>query len=237
MWTSPISSYDGFHYYVIFVDHFTKYIWFNPLCCKPNVHSTFVALKQLVENYFTTTIKTLYTDNGGEFLALRSFLATHGITHLTTPPQTLEHNGYSETRQQHIVETNLSLLHQAFIPLTFWSYAFATSVYLINWMPKVGLSLGSSIEKLFQKAPLTFSCLCFPWLCLYSFHKLDPKSSPCVFLGYSFTQSAFLCFDPTLKKNLYVPSCHVFGECFHVLPTPTSSIIDTNSSFTASSFP
>ena len=31
VWTSPILSQDGFKYYVIFVDHFTKYIWFYPL--------------------------------------------------------------------------------------------------------------------------------------------------------------------------------------------------------------
>ena len=68
--TSLVSSSNGFYYYVIFVDHFTKYIWFYPLYCKSDVHSTFVAFKQLVENYFITTIKTLYTDNGGEFLAL-----------------------------------------------------------------------------------------------------------------------------------------------------------------------
>ena len=57
VWTSAVSSSDGFHYYVIFVDHFTKYIWFYPLRCKSNVHSTFVALKQLVENYCSTTLK------------------------------------------------------------------------------------------------------------------------------------------------------------------------------------
>ena len=119
VWTSPVSSSDGFHYYVIFVDHFTKYIWFYPLRRKSDVHSTFVVFKQLVENYFTTTIKTLYTDNGGEFLVLQSFLTTHDITHLTTPPHTPEHNGYYEHRHQHIVETGLLLLHQASIPLTF----------------------------------------------------------------------------------------------------------------------
>ena len=32
VWTSPISFSDGFHYYVIFVDHCTKYIWLYPLC-------------------------------------------------------------------------------------------------------------------------------------------------------------------------------------------------------------
>ena len=70
VWTSPFSSSNGFYYYVIFVDHFKKYVWFYPLRRISDVHSTFVAFKQLVENYFTTTIKTLYTDNGGEFLTL-----------------------------------------------------------------------------------------------------------------------------------------------------------------------
>ena len=114
----PVSSSNGFHYHVIFVYQFTKYIWFYPLRRKSNSHSTFVTFKQLVENYFTITIKTLYTDNGDEFLARRSFLVTHGITHPTTPPHTLEHNGYSERRHRHIAKTSLTLLHQASISLT-----------------------------------------------------------------------------------------------------------------------
>ena len=70
VWTLLVSSSDGFNYYVIFVDHCTKYILLYPLCRKSDVHSTFVPFKQLVENYVTTTIKAFYTDNGGEFLAL-----------------------------------------------------------------------------------------------------------------------------------------------------------------------
>ena len=118
------------------------------------------------------------------------------------------------------METGLTLLHQASIPLTFWSYAFVTTIYLINRMPKVGLSLWSSFEKLFNKAldPFklrVFGCLCFPWLRPYSSHKLNPKSSPCVFLGYFLTQSDFLYFDPTLKK-ICVPSCQVCGKCIPI---------------------
>ena len=119
VWTSPVSSSDDFNYYVIFVYHYTKYIWLYSLRRKSDVHSTFVTFKKLVENYFTTTIKTLYTDNGGEFLAFQSFLATHGITHLITPPHTPEHNEYSKPQHRHIVETSLTLLYQASIPLTF----------------------------------------------------------------------------------------------------------------------
>ena len=154
-----------------------------------------IECSKLVENYFTTIIKTLYKDNESEFLALRSFLTTHSITHLTTPPHTPKHNQYFERPHRHIVEMSLTLLHQASIPLTFWPYAFDATIYLINRMPKVGLSLGSPFEKLFYKAHdpsklCVFGCLCldcFPWLHLYSSHKLDPKSSPCVFLSYSLT--------------------------------------------------
>ena len=132
---------------------------------------------------------------------------THGITHLTIPPHTLEHNGYYEHQHQHIVETGLTLLHQASIPLTFWPYAFVTSVYLINKMPKAGFSLDSSFEKLFNKTLdssklRVFDCLCFLWLHPYSSHKLEPKSSPCVFLDYSLTLSAFFFVLTLPSKNL-----------------------------------
>ena len=149
MWTSPIHSLDGYKYYVIFVDHFTKYIWFYPLHRKSDVYKTFVTFKQLIENFFSLRIKTLYTDNGGEFLALRSFLSDHGITHLTTPPHAPEHNGYSKRRHRHIVETGLALLHRASLPLKFWTFAFASAVYFINRMPKVNLQSNSSYECLF----------------------------------------------------------------------------------------
>ena len=79
VWTSLISSSNGFNYYVIFVYHYTKYIWLYPLRRKLDVHSTFIPVKKLVENYFTTVIKTFYIDNRGEFFALWSLLAIHGL--------------------------------------------------------------------------------------------------------------------------------------------------------------
>lgn len=84
-------------YYVIFVDHFTKYVCLYPLKLKSDVFATFGAFKALVENYFKTTSTTLYSDNGGEYIALRPFLTSHGITHLTTPPHTPENNGLART--------------------------------------------------------------------------------------------------------------------------------------------
>lgn len=73
VWTSPIISDDGFKYYVIFVDHFTKYIWFYPLKCKCDVLDTFSQFKALVENRFNKKIISLYTDNWGNLLLLHHF--------------------------------------------------------------------------------------------------------------------------------------------------------------------
>ena len=54
---------------MLFLLTITQYIWLYPSRQKFDVHSTFFAFKQLVENYFTTAIKKLYIDNEGEFLA------------------------------------------------------------------------------------------------------------------------------------------------------------------------
>ena len=152
------------------MDHFTRYFWFYPLKQKLEVKETFIRFKSIVEKYFDKTIKTLYSDNGGEYIALAHFLSTNGISHLTTPPHTPEHNGFSECRHLHIVETGLALLSHASLPLTYWPYALATSVYLINRMPTPTLNLSSPYEKIFSTTP-NYSKLKI--LVVYAIHGLD----------------------------------------------------------------
>ena len=90
VWTSPVLSIDNFKYYLIFVDHFTRYTWFYPLKQKSQVKETFIHFKALVEKHFDKPIKNLYSDTGGEYVALRAFLSAAGISHFTSPPHTPE---------------------------------------------------------------------------------------------------------------------------------------------------
>ncbi|XP_010445567.1 PREDICTED: uncharacterized protein LOC104728255 [Camelina sativa] len=194
--TSPILSHQNYKYYLIVVDHFTRYTWFYPLKRKSDVKKKIIAYKALVENRFQTRLGTLFTDNGGEFIALRRFLSTYGVSHLTSPPYTPEHNGVSERKHHHIVETGLMLMSTASVPKRYWPYAFATAVFLFNRMPTPVLSMQSPFQKLCQTSPnyakrRVFGCLCFPWLRPYAHHKLDDRSQRCVFLGYSMMQSAY----------------------------------------------
>ena len=78
---APGNSIDGFRYYVIFVDHFSKYVWLYPLKLKYDVPTIFPIFKNLVERQFNSRIKTLYSDNGGEFIKIRPFLQANGISH------------------------------------------------------------------------------------------------------------------------------------------------------------
>ena len=91
---------------------------------KSNVQTNFLQFRNLVENKFNTKIKSLYSDNGGEYIGLKSYLSIHGISHYTTAPHIPQQNGMSERRTRHLVETSLTLLTDAHMPLSYWPYAF-----------------------------------------------------------------------------------------------------------------
>lgn len=189
---SRVPSVDGYRYYVLFVNHFTKYYWFFPMKLESDVSTIFVQLIAMLENQFSTRVKNLYTDNGVEFIKLRPFLASRGISQYTTAPHTPQQNGTVECRHRHIVEIGMSLWHHASVPSTYWTYALDTAVYLINHLLTLLLARKSPFEAIFNSVPdyhklRVFGCQCYPWLVPYRSYKLQSKSRPCVFLGYSLT--------------------------------------------------
>lgn len=97
----------------------------------------------------------LYMDNSGKFITIANFIATNGISHLTTPPHTPEYNVYSERIHRHIVETRLSLSSHAFILLKFWPQSFATAVCLINKFPTPTLNLSTQLSSIVDIEPTT----------------------------------------------------------------------------------
>jgi len=78
-----------------------------------------------------------------------------------------------------------------------------------------------------------FGCLCYPWLRPYTSHKLKPHSKPCIFFGYSLTQSAYLYYDPSTSKVFisrnvkFVESIYPFKSIFSQDTCPNSSTFTT----------
>ncbi|KAC9592594.1 hypothetical protein E3N88_45594 [Mikania micrantha] len=236
VWGPVKISNDGYQYYVIFVDFFSKYIWLYPIKRKSDVSTLFPIFKTLVEKFFKTSLVSLFSDNGGEYIGLIPYLQQHGISHFTTPPHTPEQNGVAERRHRHIVETGLSLLHHAHLPLAFWSHAFQTAVHLINRLPTKILDFKSPFEKLYNTPPTytklkSFGCLCFPWLRPYAKSKIHPRSTKCIFLGYSSSKSAYKCYDPVTHRLYHSRHVefidHIFPFTINGLPPDPLPIPNT----------
>ncbi|GJV42362.1 ribonuclease H-like domain-containing protein [Tanacetum coccineum] len=85
LWTSPISSECGIKYYAIFLDHFSHYVWVSPLLHKSDLFDTFMTFRAYVNKQFSTDIKALQCDHGGEFDNTRF----HTLFH-----QHAQHRGY-----------------------------------------------------------------------------------------------------------------------------------------------
>ena len=118
---APVMSIDGFRYYVLFVDHFTRFTWLYLLKSKSKVFSKFIEFKAMVETQFSIKIKTLRSDGGGEYTssAFKSYLLQHGITHQISCPYTPQQNGLVERKHRHLVETTITLLSQALMPTAY----------------------------------------------------------------------------------------------------------------------
>ncbi|KAM2234356.1 hypothetical protein EV2_013133 [Malus domestica] len=218
VWCSPVISIEGFRYYVLFVDDYSRYSWIFPMKNKSEVFEIFVQFKAKVENMFNTSIKTLQCDEGGEYKShcFQRFLATNGISQRFSCPKHPEQNGLAERKHRHIVETSIVLLTHSHIPNKYWFDACSTATYLINRLPTRVLSHKSPYETLFQKPPhyemlKVFGCKCFPWLVPYAQHKLQPKSKPCVFLGYSLNHQGYKCLDLSTRR-IYLSRHVLFDE-------------------------
>ena len=113
------------------------------------------------------------------------------------------------------MELGLSLLAQAQFPFKFWFDVFVSVVFLINCLPTQTLNHKSPFECLFQKVPdytflKVFGCACYPFLGLYNTHKLQFRTSKCLFLGYSPAHKGYRCLHPS--GRLYIAKTVHFDE-------------------------
>jgi len=216
IWTSPVISISGYKYYVIFVDDFSRFSWLYPLHTKSDVYDCFVKFKLLAENQFSSSIKQLQSDGGGEFMSHRfqTFLSNNGIAHRKSCPYTSQQNGLAERKLRHILEIGLTLLAHSHLPNRYWLEAFLTAVHLINRLPSPVLDHTSPFFQLYHKEPdyqhlKVFGCKCFPLLRPLGLHKLQFRSKPCIFIGYNF--AGYKCLDPITNK-VYLSRHVVFDE-------------------------
>ena len=127
-------------------------MWLSLLCNKSNLSLLFPNFKAWVENYSILQLSP-YTQMAERNIQPFNPYLIPTAFNISKPPYTPQFNGSTKRWHRHIIETELTLLYQASIPLSYWSYAFLIATCLINKLPTPILSLVSPLEKLFSKQP------------------------------------------------------------------------------------
>ena len=169
-----------------------------------------------MEQHFNTKILSLYTDGSGEFEGLKSYLESQGIEHLISPPYTPQRVAITEWCHRDVIEIAKTLLHQAFLPINFWTFACQQATYLISRLSTPDLQNKSSYELFFGESPnytsiRTFGCFCYPWLKSYTQNKLQAHSTPYAYLGFSKKYHCHQCFNSKSSK-IYLSRDVLFVE-------------------------
>lgn len=128
-----------------------------------------------------------------------------------------------------------TLLFQAKLPSTYWAEALHAAIYLLNCLPAKTLNFSTPYFCLYQKPPSydhlrVFGCLCYPSTATSMPHKLSPRSTPCIFLGYPSNHKGYRCIGLTSRRVII--SRHVifdesaFPFSTHSHPTPSLHTYD-----------
>jgi hypothetical protein len=222
LWTSPVVSVSGSKYYLVILDDFTHYLW------------TFTTLSNFfayVFNQFVRKIKAIQCDNRREFdnSSTRIFLLSGTQLRMSCPYTSLQ-NGKAERIIRFINNVIRTLLIQASLPGRYWAEGLHTTTYLLNRLPTKAIQVVCSHIALFGSPPSyehlrVFGCACYPNTAATAPHKLAPRSTRCVFLGYSSDHKGYRCLD--LYTNRLIVSRHVvFYDSFPLAASPNPTDLD-----------
>ena len=177
-------SLGGKHYFVTFVDDFSRRVWVYMLKSKDEVFETFLVWKKMVENHTGREIKVLRSDNGTEYRndQFSIFCKKEGITVRVTPQQ----NGVAERMNRTLLEKVRCMLSNAGLSKQFWAEAVIYASHLINRLPSSALNGKTPFEVWSGKPTNDYDTLrVFGSTAYYHVKesKLDPRAKKALFMG------------------------------------------------------
>ena len=108
----------GFHYFVIFIDDYSRCTWLFLMKTRDELFSIFQKFHAEIRTQFNTYIRILRSDNAKEYFStsFSSFMSSHGILHQSSCAYTPQRNGVAERKIRHLVETARTLLLHHKVP-------------------------------------------------------------------------------------------------------------------------
>lgn len=146
-------------------------------------------LTNMVENQFKIAIKCIKIDNVLEFSNTKTtnFLQSKGITHQKSFSYTPQQNNIVERKHKYLLETARALLFQSKLPLKYWGECILTTTHFINRLPSTYLRNKCPFEILYKEKTKynqlrSFGCLCYPAVPKVHRDKLEPRTTPHIFI-------------------------------------------------------
>jgi hypothetical protein len=140
-------------------------------------------------------------------------------------PYTSAQNGQAERMIRTTTNMIRCLLFQASLPASYWAEALHTATHLLNRLPSKAVSHPTPHFALYGTTPpydhlRVFGCACYPNTSATAPHKLSPRSTRCLFFGYSPDHKGYRCLD--LASHRIIISRHVvFDEDVFPLAGPS----------------
>ena len=153
-----VRSRSGNRYALTFIDDATRHTTVFFLEHRSDAFTAFQSYKTAIESRTGRKIKTLGTDNGGEYTALEfdEFLRKNGIHHQTPVAYTPQQNGIGEQYNKTLLEMGRTKLIHSGLAMIYWQDALSAAAQRINRLPTKALPNHiSPHEALTGKAPRT----------------------------------------------------------------------------------
>ncbi|MBW0515564.1 hypothetical protein O181_055279 [Austropuccinia psidii MF-1] len=228
----------GAKYFLIIIDQMSGFITTKFPKNKSNCFNHFCIFKLLVKNKFTTKIKNILTDGGGEFInkSFKNHCIESGINHITSPPYTPQHNPFAERGNCLILEKARCILLQSKLPTKFWAEAVSTATFLCNLIPKHDNQKTPYETWHNSKPPLhklkPFGCKAWIKIPMHSIrNKFASKTCDRIFLGYENEASSY-CILRVSDQKIIISKHVIFNENkFPSLSSQTQPIEDITKIF------
>lgn len=185
-------TYDGYRYFVTFIDDFSNFSVLYLIKGKDEVYDKFREFVSMVQAKFNEKISKLRCDNGGEYVSnnFKNFCRERGIILDYTVPYTPQQNGKAERKNRSLVERSRAIIEESGVPKEFWGEAIRTVNYIMNRGTSASLNGVTPAEIWYHKKPdvsnlRVFGCLGYSHILKEFRNKFDSKTEKCIMMGYS----------------------------------------------------
>lgn len=207
-------SISGKRYFVSFLDDFTRFSVVYFLETKGQAYDAFLAYHARVTALHGSPLLALQSDKGGEYTSnrFRRFCSSNGIEQRLTTTDSPASNGASERLNRSLLNLTRCSLLASDVPDRdrFWAEALAAACHVRNMVP-VSTNTGSVVPwTLWHGTAPPIASLrvwgapIFAKDVSRTLSKLDPRSKPGLFVGYTTTSSHYRVWFPSSQKVVVV---------------------------------